>query len=49
MLKAHSFYNDAHQRIYKAISNLFDKSGAHRPAHRGAGAARAGRAGSRRG
>jgi replicative DNA helicase len=26
ILKAHSFYKDGHQRIYKAISNLFDKS-----------------------
>ncbi len=26
ILKAHSFYKDCHQRIYKAISNLFDKS-----------------------
>jgi replicative DNA helicase len=26
ILKSHSFYKDGHQRIYKAISNLFDKS-----------------------
>lgn len=26
ILKAQSFYKDGHQRIYKAISNLFDKS-----------------------
>jgi replicative DNA helicase len=26
ILKPHSFYKDGHQRIYKAINNLFDKS-----------------------
>ena len=26
ILKEHSFYKDGHQRIYKAINNLFDKS-----------------------